>query len=67
MITLDQAVHKLTAEPAGVYGFHDRGCRSASPPTWCVFDPDTMAPGPIRRVVDFPAGGERLTAERRSG
>jgi N-acyl-D-aspartate/D-glutamate deacylase len=28
-----------------------------------VFDPDTVAPGPLRRVVDFPAAGERLTAD----
>ena len=28
-----------------------------------VFDPDTVAPGPLRRVVDFPANGERLTAD----
>ena len=25
-------------------------------------DPTTVAPGPIRRVRDFPADGERLTA-----
>ena len=28
-----------------------------------VFDPDTVAPGPLRRVRDFPADGERLTAD----
>ena len=28
-----------------------------------VFDPDTVAPGPIRRIADFPAGSERLTAD----
>ena len=28
-----------------------------------VFDPETVAPGPLRRVVDFPADGERLTAD----
>ena len=33
----------------------------------CVFDPDTVAPGPLRRVLDFPADGERLTADRPRG
>ena len=33
----------------------------------CVFDPKTVAPGPIRRVRDFPAGGERLTADQPEG
>ena len=28
-----------------------------------VFDPDTVAPGPVRRIRDFPADGERLTAD----
>jgi N-acyl-D-aspartate/D-glutamate deacylase len=29
----------------------------------CVFDPETIAPGPLRRIRDFPADGERLTAD----
>jgi N-acyl-D-amino-acid deacylase len=32
-----------------------------------VFDPQTVGPGPVRRVRDFPADGERLTAEEPSG
>jgi len=28
-----------------------------------VFDPETVAPGPLRRVRDFPADGERLVAD----
>jgi hypothetical protein len=28
-----------------------------------VFDPETIAPGPLRRVRDFPGGSERLTAD----
>ena len=32
-----------------------------------VFDPDTVGPGPLRRVVDFPADGERLTADQPTG
>ena len=32
-----------------------------------VFDPETVAPGPIRRVRDFPADAERLTADHPTG
>jgi hypothetical protein len=32
-----------------------------------VFDPQTVGTGPIVRVRDFPAGGERLTAEAPTG
>jgi len=32
-----------------------------------VFDPATVAPGPLRRVRDFPAGSERLTADQPLG
>ena len=32
-----------------------------------VFDPDTVAPGPLRRIRDFPADGERLTADAPTG
>ncbi len=28
-----------------------------------VFDPDTVAPGGLRRIRDFPADGERLVAD----
>ena len=64
VLSLEQAIHKLTAEPAGVYGLTDRGSVEVGKAAdLVVFDPDTVAPGPIRRVVDFPAHGERLTAD----
>jgi N-acyl-D-aspartate/D-glutamate deacylase len=32
-----------------------------------VFDPQTVAPGPLRRVRDFPADADRLTADQPEG
>ena len=64
VMSLERAVHKLTGEPAAVYNLQDRGTiaegRAAD---ICVFDPETVAPGPLRRTRDFPANGERLTAD----
>jgi N-acyl-D-amino-acid deacylase len=64
VMPLERAVHKLTGEPAGVYGLTDRGTLAVGQKAdICVFDPETVAPGPLRRIRDFPADGERLTAD----
>jgi N-acyl-D-aspartate/D-glutamate deacylase len=61
---IERAIHKLTGEPAQVYGLADRGTVEVGKAAdLCVFDPETVAPGPLRRVRDFPANGERLTAD----
>ncbi len=64
VMPLEQAVRKLSGEPAAVYGLHDRGTiEIGKAADIAVFDFDTVAPGPIRRIRDFPADGERLTAD----
>jgi N-acyl-D-aspartate/D-glutamate deacylase len=68
LMPLEQAVRKLTGEAADIFGFAGRGyLREGLHADVCVFDPATVGPGPLRRVRDFPAGGERLTAEEPSG
>ncbi len=72
VISLERAVHKLTAEPARVYELDaadgGRGkLHVGMAADITVFDPATVAPGPLRRIRDFPADGERLTADQPRG
>ncbi len=68
VISLEAAVHKLTGEPAGIFRFEDRGVlRPGAFADVCVFEPETVSPGKIRRVRDFPAGADRLTADTPTG
>ena len=68
VLTLEAAVHKLTQVQADLFGFVDRGVlRVGAAADITVFDANTVAPGPLRRVSDFPAGAERLTSDQPVG
>ena len=67
-ITLEMAIRKLSGAQADLLGLPDRGyLRTGMCADVVVFDADTVAPGAVRRVRDFPADSERLTADNPTG
>jgi N-acyl-D-amino-acid deacylase len=68
LMPLERAIRKLAGEPADIFGFDRRGyLREGYFADVCVFDPMSVDPGPMRRLRDLPADGERLTAEEPKG
>ena len=58
---LAEAVRRLTAAQAEVYGIIDRGVlRAGAAADLLLFDPATVGRGPKRRVFDLPGGAPRL-------
>ncbi|MGD9883810.1 MAG: amidohydrolase family protein [Reyranella sp.] len=62
VLDLAQAVHRLTGQPARLFGIANRGVLAEGKAAdLMLFDPATVARGPKRRVHDLPAGAARLT------
>jgi N-acyl-D-aspartate/D-glutamate deacylase len=67
-MSIERAVRKLSGEIADLLGLAQRGyLRPGCHADVAVIDPARVAPGPVRRVRDFPADSERLTADRPPG
>jgi len=61
-LSLEEAVRKLTSEPARLFGIRNRGRIEKG--CWAdmlLFDPATVGRGTTSRVYDLPAGASRLT------
>lgn len=63
VMSLEQAVHRLSGQPAQLFGIQDRGfLRAGQAADLLLFDPKTVSRGPKKRVFDLPSGAARLTA-----
>jgi N-acyl-D-aspartate/D-glutamate deacylase len=61
VLSLEDAVRKLTSEPARVFGIPGRGRLEAGcAADLLLFDPATVGRGPKERHFDLPAGAARL-------
>ncbi len=59
-LSLEQAVRKITAETADIWGLKDRGrLQAGRHADVVVFDPETIARGEERPVFDMPGDGMR--------
>ncbi len=64
VLSLEQAVHRLTQQPANLFGITDRGSIAVGQAAdLMLFDPRTIGRTAKRRVHDLPAGASRLTTD----
>ncbi len=60
-LTLEQAIWRMSGQPAELWGLTDRGTIEPGKVADLVaLDPDTIRETDFERVVDFPGGGDRL-------
>ncbi|MFZ2007647.1 MAG: amidohydrolase family protein [Stellaceae bacterium] len=61
VMSLEQAVRRLTFESASIFGLYDRGLlRPGMVADIVIFDPDTVKPLPLEVLHDFPTGAKRI-------
>jgi N-acyl-D-amino-acid deacylase len=61
VLSIEQAVAKLTSVPARLFGIADRGeLRVGAHADLMLFDGSTVDRGPKQIVSDLPGGGKRL-------
>jgi N-acyl-D-amino-acid deacylase len=61
---MSEAVRRLTAHPASVFGMKNRGLiREGFAADLLLFEPAIVGRGPKRRVFDLPGGAARLTTD----
>jgi N-acyl-D-amino-acid deacylase len=61
IMSLEQAVRRLTFESASTFGLYDRGLlRPGMIADIVIFDPDTVKPLPLEVLHDFPTGAKRI-------
>lgn len=61
---IEDAVHKLTQQPAELFGITGRGVLAPGMAAdLVIFDAETIGASKLRRVNDLPAGAERLVAD----
>ena len=61
LMSLEEAVRRMTFLPASVYGIRDRGLlREGLTADVVIFDEDEVAPLEAERLHDIPGGGSRL-------
>jgi N-acyl-D-aspartate/D-glutamate deacylase len=61
IMSLEQAVRRLTFESASTFGLYDRGLlRPGMVADIVIFDPDTVKPLPLEVLHDFPTGAKRI-------
>jgi N-acyl-D-aspartate/D-glutamate deacylase len=64
----EAGIHRLTGELADVIGLDRRGLiRKGYAADLAVLEWDELDPGPVRRITDFPADGDRLVADSPRG
>ncbi len=64
IMPLEEAVRRLTSQPAEIFGLRDRGrLKQGAFADLLLFDPEKVDRGPARRVFDLPGGARRLTTD----